>query len=389
MSLALWRGLRKLLRRKIDTGSTGFLEAANPSDSETPRMRILGSAVVPVVLESDSRVRDVVVRVVEDLPYGFIFGADYFRRNRSTLEFAPDKGFRPVPSAPWVPFDTAALDTSPYPNPLRAERDRLCMQPPPPEAPLPSPPAPAILPAVRSSYHDIAWEDESTLEWDIRQVAATTTVPGFTSIAVETAAVGPQPQHRQLVLMLPTERFDLEKGALVGVARALLWWLPGSPVYCKVVNRSKQTAEVEGNRVIARMIALNVRDPARFESFCDDSPASVDPPLPLRARDMSGASNTGRTAPLTKVQASDANSGTLGFLQKQQLSRLLETFIEDGLFPIDPKRVPARIDGAPSDFQGPRGPSLDGVWSAEIDAVGGAGTDSGDPFQSYVCTACA
>ena len=99
------------------------------------------------------------------------------------------------------------------------------------------------------------------------------------------------------------------------------------------------------NRVIARMISLNVRDPARFGSLFDDSPASVDPPLPMRALDTSCASNTGRTEPVTKVQASDANLGTLGSLQKQQLSRLLETFVEDGLFPIDPKRVPACIDG--------------------------------------------
>ena len=216
---------------------------------------------------------------------------------------------------------------------------------PPPETPLFLPSAPVTLPAVRPSYHDIAWEDESTLEWDIRQVAATTTVPGFTSIAVETAAVGPQPQDRQLVLMLPTERFNLEKGALVGVARAVLWWLPGSLVYCKVVNRAEETAVVEGNRVVARMVALNVRDPARFESLFDGFPASVDPPLPLRAVDTSCASNTSRTELLTKVQASDANLGTLGSLRKQQLSRLLETFIEDGLFPIDPKRVPACIDG--------------------------------------------
>ena len=192
MSLALWRGLRKLFRRDIDTGSPGFLEAANPSDSETPPMRILVSAVVPVLLESDYRVRNVVVRVVEDLPYGFIFGADHFRRNHSTLEFAPDKGFRPVPSAPWVPFHIAALDTSPHPNPLRAERNRFFMPTPLPETPLPLPPAPVTLPAVCPSYLNIAWEDESTLEWDIRQVAATTKVPGFTSIAVEPAAVGPQ-----------------------------------------------------------------------------------------------------------------------------------------------------------------------------------------------------
>ena len=54
------------------------------------------------------------------------------------------------------------------------------------------------------------------------------------------------------------------------------------------------------------------------------------------------------------------------------------------------KDTPADVDdfllddftsGAPSDFLGPRGPSLDGVRLAEIDAVGGAGTDSGDPFS--------
>ena len=135
---------------------------------------------MPVPLESDSRVRNVVVRVVEDLPYGFIFGADYVRRNRSTLELAPDKGFRPVFSAPWVSFYTAALDTSPHPNPLRTERDRFRMLTPPPQTPFPLPPAPVALPTVRPSYHDIAWEDESTSEWDMRQVAATTTFTGFT-----------------------------------------------------------------------------------------------------------------------------------------------------------------------------------------------------------------
>ena len=52
-------------------------------------MRILGSVAVPVLLESDSRVRNVVVRVVEDPPCGFVSGADYFRFNSSTLAFAP------------------------------------------------------------------------------------------------------------------------------------------------------------------------------------------------------------------------------------------------------------------------------------------------------------
>ena len=35
----------------------------------------------------------------------------------------------------------------------------------------------------------------------------------------------------------------------------------------------------------------------------------------------------------------------LGSLQRQQLIHLLEAFIADSLLPIDPKRVPACIDG--------------------------------------------
>lgn len=162
------------------------------------------------------------VRIVEDLPYGFIFGADCFRNNCSTLEFSTGRGFRPVPSAPRLPFRTAVLDTSLHPNPLFRARDRFGLLTATLETPPLPTPAPVVSPNVRPSYHDIAWEDETTLEWSVRQVAGTNTVEGFTSVAVETAAVGPQPQDLQLVLVLPTERFDLQKGALLGVARAAL-----------------------------------------------------------------------------------------------------------------------------------------------------------------------
>lgn len=37
--------------------------------------------------------------------------------------------------------------------------------------------------------------------------------------------------------------------------------------------------------------------------------------------------------------------GTLGSLKKQQLVHVLAVFIEDGLFPIDAKRVPACMNG--------------------------------------------
>jgi len=145
-------------------------------------------------------------------------------------------------------------------------------------------------------------------------------------------------------MILPTERFDLERDAVVGVARAVMWWTPGSPVYCKLVNRGKGTVSIEGSRVIARMVALNVRDQPGFESLFDTSPAASDPPLLPREtappRDASAP-----TDPSTRVRVEDVNMGTLGSLKKQQLVEVLAAFIEDGLFPIDPKRVPACMNG--------------------------------------------
>ena len=60
-------------------------------------MRVLGFVAVPVLLESDSRVQNVVVCVVEGLLYGFIFGQNYFEFLSSTLAFAPHKEFSPCP----------------------------------------------------------------------------------------------------------------------------------------------------------------------------------------------------------------------------------------------------------------------------------------------------
>ena len=47
----------------------------------------------------------------------------------------------------------------------------------------------------------------------------------------------------------------------------------------------------------------------------------------------------------SQVKVSDANTGQLGRAEKSELMRLLRDFVEAGLFPIDPKRVPACING--------------------------------------------
>ena len=94
---------------------------------------------------------------------------------------------------------------------------------------------------------------------------------------------------------------------------------------------------VEGCRVIARLVALNVSDPALFKFLFDGTPSTVDPPLPRQAPDPTRVSSEARTEPVP-------NLGTLGSLQKQ-LVDVLAGSIEDALFPIDPQRVPACIDG--------------------------------------------
>ena len=49
-------------------------------------------------------VHNIAVRIVEGLPYGFILGARFFYANKSILNFGTDKGFKPTPASPWVPF---------------------------------------------------------------------------------------------------------------------------------------------------------------------------------------------------------------------------------------------------------------------------------------------
>ena len=180
ISFSLWRGLKRLTRRRLDERRARALEAANPRDSDTPPMRILGSVALPVLFDGDARVRDVEVRVVDGLPYGFIVEADFFRRNASVLDFGPNRGFRPVPAAPWVPF----LSTAPYAphaaSPLCNTRDQFSLLTAAPET---APEAPAV-PTDVPSCEDVVWEDDTSFEWDVRQVPETTVVEGFTTRAV-------------------------------------------------------------------------------------------------------------------------------------------------------------------------------------------------------------
>ena len=197
---------------------------------------------------------------------------------------------------------------------------------------------------------DIAWEDDSTLEWKLRLVDDKISLGGFTSTAVEVAPVGPRPQDRQLVMITPTARFDLEQGAAVGVARAVCWWTPGMPVYSKLVNTTKDSVVITPGGPVARMVALNVRDAARFESLFDNRPSVVDPPAePPQPQVQPPVAMTDATLdpirPIPKVKVENANLGTLGALRKDQMVEVVSRFIEEGLFALDPKQVPICVDG--------------------------------------------
>ena len=67
-------------------------------------------------------VHNIAVRIVEGLPYGFSLGARFFYANKSILNFGTDKGFKPTPASPWVPFLDKNMTASNSPS----SWDHLC-----------------------------------------------------------------------------------------------------------------------------------------------------------------------------------------------------------------------------------------------------------------------
>lgn len=70
-------------------------------------------------------------------------------------------------------------------------------------------------------------------------VNGTVTLLVVVSTAVVMVVTGHQPQDKKFVLSIPEEQYDMERGAVVGIAQAGQWWVTGTPAYCKLVNRGQ------------------------------------------------------------------------------------------------------------------------------------------------------
>lgn len=61
-------------------------------------------------------------------------------------------------------------------------------------------------------------------------------VADFVSLPAPGFETGPKSRGRQLVLLLPIEVYNADKGALGKLARVVHWWNPGTPAMCKLVK---------------------------------------------------------------------------------------------------------------------------------------------------------
>ena len=173
---------------------------------------------------------------------------------------------------------------------------------------------------------------------------------GFVSKLLRSYVRGPQLQERELVLIEPRKAFDLDAETEVGAAQGVQWWDPQMSLVCKVVNTTKIACVVEKGTVVAKVVAVNVRDRERLRnSYVADSGTT----LQSRLENKGTVSRTSQPHPAPaeeKVQEvvgpvgvdlTEANMGQLGPAQKTQLLNLLSEFNEAGRFAVDPKRVKA------------------------------------------------
>ena len=111
----------------------------------------------------------------------------------------------------------------------------------------------------------------------------------------------------------------------------------------KPVNRGNEPAKVSNLTSIVHMIALEARNAHRFQSLFDGSPSARDPHIPEPPKPPPPTATTAESSPEIRVKY--ANLSQLGPNEKWQLMDDLREYTTAGLFPSDPKRVPAYVVG--------------------------------------------
>lgn len=81
-----------------------MLSAANSKDSKVESIKVVGSNGLPSVFDRADGLFFVVVRVVEDQPYGLVLGVAFLRRYNSFFSFSEEGSFKPTPESLCMPF---------------------------------------------------------------------------------------------------------------------------------------------------------------------------------------------------------------------------------------------------------------------------------------------
>ena len=131
----------------------------------------------------------------------------------------------------------------------------------------------------------------------------------------------------------------MELGAELGIARGVQWWYPGNPLQCKVVNRTKTAMTIQRGAVIAKVFATNSSDTERMRLLLDQSEEKK--PSPAVEGERGGAEMPTGDVKEVAVDISEANMGQLSQGCKSDLLELLREYRDRGLFPANPKVVPA------------------------------------------------
>lgn len=147
---------------------------------------------------------------------------------------------------------------------------------------------------------------------------------------------------------MTNDKFDMEKDAILGIARDITWWEPNTRIYCKMVNTGKAPLMIPFRQRPGSIIAIDVHDAEHSNRLFDTGPLTSDRLIPFVSTDgppptLGGAFD--QPDPADKVKATDANCGQMSKQENEEVMTLLNWFINERIFPTDPKKVTECLDG--------------------------------------------